>query len=111
MKPLCIDLYCGLGGWSEGFLAEGYDCIGFDIERHRYVFPEMLEPDGQKHTKPVEKRGWTQGCAVSLGLEGVNAKPRTVRASLGYFRAVKLGDQLKFAVPAREPFGSVLRAV
>ncbi len=35
-KPLCIDLFCGLGGWTEGFLAEGYDCIGFDIERHRY---------------------------------------------------------------------------
>lgn len=36
MKPLCIDLYCGLGGWAEGFLAEGYDVIGFDIERHDY---------------------------------------------------------------------------
>jgi len=36
VKPLCIDLYCGLGGWAEGFLAEGYDCIGFDIERHDY---------------------------------------------------------------------------
>jgi hypothetical protein len=36
MKPLCVDLYCGLGGWSEGFLSEGYDCIGFDIERHDY---------------------------------------------------------------------------
>lgn len=28
-----IDLYCGLGGWAEGFLAEGYRVIGFDIER------------------------------------------------------------------------------
>lgn len=36
LKPLCIDLYCGLGGWAEGFLAEGYDVVGFDIERHDY---------------------------------------------------------------------------
>jgi hypothetical protein len=35
-KLLCIDGYCGLGGWSEGFLAEGWDCIGIDIERHEY---------------------------------------------------------------------------
>ena len=25
----------------------------------------------------MEKRGWTQGCAVSLGMEGASAKPRT----------------------------------
>jgi hypothetical protein len=36
MKPLAIDLYCGLGGWAEGFLAEGYNVVGFDIERHDY---------------------------------------------------------------------------
>src|ERR1035437_813308 len=36
MKPLCVDLFCGLGGWTEGFLVEGYDVIGFDIERHVY---------------------------------------------------------------------------
>ena len=35
-RPLCIDLFCGLGGWSEAFLAEGYECIGFDIEAHDY---------------------------------------------------------------------------
>lgn len=35
-KPLCIDLFCGLGGWTEGFLAEGYRCVGFDVERHVY---------------------------------------------------------------------------
>jgi C-5 cytosine-specific DNA methylase len=34
--PLAIDLFCGLGGWAEGLLAEEYDVVGFDIERHEY---------------------------------------------------------------------------
>jgi hypothetical protein len=45
VKPLCIDLYCGLGGWAHGFLAEGYRVIGFDIERHDYgtgTYPGQL---------------------------------------------------------------------
>jgi len=33
---LAIDLFCGLGGWTEGLLAEGYRVVGFDIERHVY---------------------------------------------------------------------------
>lgn len=36
MKPLAIDLFCGLGGWTDGLLAEGYYVVGFDIERHVY---------------------------------------------------------------------------
>ena len=36
MKPLGIDLFCGLGGWTEGLLAEGYYVVGFDVERHHY---------------------------------------------------------------------------
>jgi hypothetical protein len=35
-QPLCIDLFSGLGGFTSGFLEEGYDCVGFDIERHQY---------------------------------------------------------------------------
>lgn len=33
---LAIDLFCGLGGWADGLLAEGYNVIGFDIEQHVY---------------------------------------------------------------------------
>lgn len=36
MTPLAIDLYCGLGGWAEGFLSEDYRVVGFDIEAHDY---------------------------------------------------------------------------
>ncbi len=36
LEMLAIDLFCGLGGWAEGLLAEGWDVVGFDIERHAY---------------------------------------------------------------------------
>ena len=36
MKPIVFDLYSGLGGWSEAFIAEGFRTIGFDIEAHNY---------------------------------------------------------------------------
>lgn len=37
MNPCyAIDLFCGLGGWAEGLLAEGWDVIGYDIEAHEY---------------------------------------------------------------------------
>jgi len=36
VRPLAIDLFAGLGGWTSGLMAEGWDVIGFDIERHIY---------------------------------------------------------------------------
>ncbi len=35
-RPLAIDLFCGLGGWTEGLMAEGYRVVGFDNHRHAY---------------------------------------------------------------------------
>ncbi len=57
MKPLAIDLFCGLGGWSDGLLAEGWDVIGFDIEQHRYPKRRLPESDGIKTGKVVNRHG------------------------------------------------------
>jgi len=42
MKPLAIDLFCGLGGWTEGLLSEGYFVVGFD--NHQHVYGEHRYP-------------------------------------------------------------------
>ncbi len=47
-KPLAIDLFCGLGGFTEGLLAEGYFVVGFDIERHRYPARALPESEAVK---------------------------------------------------------------
>jgi len=36
VQPLAADLFCGLGGWTEGLLAEGWRVRGYDIEEHVY---------------------------------------------------------------------------
>jgi len=55
MSARAIDLFCGLGGWTDGLLANGYDVIGYDIEAHEYdgerypatlVLKDVLELDG-----------------------------------------------------------------
>lgn len=57
MKPLAVDLCSGLGGWTEGLLAGGWDAIGFDVERHKYgshqypaqlVLQDILTLDGRQ---------------------------------------------------------------
>lgn len=59
-RPLAIDLFCGLFGWSEGLEAEGWDTIGFDLEDMRgqcgldrlphshLVIQDVLTLDGAK---------------------------------------------------------------
>lgn len=31
-RPLAIDLFCGLFGWADGLVAEGFEVVGFDLE-------------------------------------------------------------------------------
>lgn len=35
-----LDLFCGRGGWTRGFIACGFECDGYDIEpRFKDVYP------------------------------------------------------------------------
>lgn len=54
-KPLCIDLYCGYGGWARGFLDAGYRVIGFDNEPEcakrypgEFVLADVRTLDGRR---------------------------------------------------------------
>lgn len=42
-KPLCIELFCGMFGWSAGWLEMGGRVIGFDLE---HLPHHGLVPDG-----------------------------------------------------------------
>lgn len=92
MRPLCIDGFCGLGGWAEGFLAENYDVVGFDIERHNYgtggypgqlVLQDWLTLDGAQFrnaacivaSPPCQEYSymampWSRGKQIAAALRG-----------------------------------------
>ena len=41
-----LDLYCGLGGWSDGLAAEGFEVMGVEIEPEiaaLYKHPVLVE--------------------------------------------------------------------
>lgn len=39
----CLDLFCGLGGWSRGFEAVGFDLLGVDIVDVGYPYDLLLQ--------------------------------------------------------------------
>lgn len=53
-RPLCVDLFCGLLGWSVGMVAAGWRVLAIDIEdggaRHdhvQFVLQDVLTIDGR----------------------------------------------------------------
>ncbi len=38
-KPLCVELFCGTFGWSQGWLEDGGMAVGFDIDHQSYHGP------------------------------------------------------------------------
>ena len=45
MSPVMVDLFCGRGGWTKGFQAHGWHCIGIDLN-HQPDYPgEFIQAD------------------------------------------------------------------
>ena len=84
MKPLAIDLFCGLGGWTEGLLSEGYFVVGFD--NHRHVYGEHRYPAQQRSRNLREVlRVQRQGRSLVLRQQGLqSATVRKGPAMTGY---------------------------
>lgn len=58
MKPLALDLCCGLGGWAEGLIAAGWDVIGYDVEPgFAASYPGTFICRDVRHLIPYEGRG------------------------------------------------------
>lgn len=94
---IAIDLFCGLGGWAEGFLAEGFKVIGFDVEQHDYgtggypgqlVIQDVLTLHGSQFkgatvivaSPPCQEFSymampWTRGKQIAAALRGKGEFP------------------------------------
>jgi len=49
-----LDLYCGLGGWSDGFVKEGFEVLGVEIDEKiakRYQHPCLVADIRELHGK------------------------------------------------------------
>ena len=63
-----LDLCCGLGGWAEGFIAEGFDVVGVDLADFHNQYPGRFI---QADLLTWEEWRWME----ALGIVGVVASP------------------------------------
>ena len=72
VKPLAIDLFCGLGGWTEGLLAEEVPVFAGVAQKADWRLTSGTEPRGSDLVPLYRvfdpagaQRGITEGLAVS----------------------------------------------
>ncbi len=129
MKPLAIDLFCGIGGWAGGFLAEGWDIVGFDIVRRKrkkypgtFVQQDVLTLDGKRFagatlilaSPPCQAWSFAQvNRASKMAAHRTGAAPFDMRLVMAAFRIAREAgrplvlENVRGAIPLiGEPKGS-----
>lgn len=115
MHPLAVDLCCGLGGWSHGLIAEGWDVIGYDIEKHEYngdkypgqlVIQDIRTIDGRQFRGKVSlitasppctefsylAMPWSRGKSIAKALRGQGEFPEGYKGSRTIAQMTELFD-------------------
>lgn len=116
MKPVAVDLCCGLGGWTEGLLSEGWDVVGFDVERHQYgehqypaqlVLQDILTLDGRQFrgrvslivaSPPCQKFSymampWTRAKALAIWYRDPEHPERLTELTALFDACVRIGRE------------------
>lgn len=98
MKPVLLDLFCGVGGASEGYYRAGFDVVGVDIEPqsdYRYKFRQgdalALLPDLIEEFNPVAVAGsppCQAKCTLTTGTnQGKFTYPQLIPQTRALFEA------------------------
>jgi hypothetical protein len=51
-----IDLYCGRGGWTRGFMEQGFECHGYDVEDFSGTYPGVFHRMDARHIDAAKIR-------------------------------------------------------
>lgn len=63
-RPVILDICCGAGGASAGYLQAGFDVIGVDIEHHDFPFGELYVMDAIEALEHVRDTGAFDGVTI-----------------------------------------------
>ena len=74
--PFCMDIFCGMGGWSIGFYREGFNCRGVDVVDVGYPYELTLSDVRDFHPRP--------GCDVDVMVMSPPCTEFSVLTTLSY---------------------------